>query len=61
MKFTSKTALLAASALSMNYAAPAFAQDAQEEADDAVSSNDIIVTAQRTEQRCRTCRSRSRC
>ena len=51
MKFASKTALLAASALSMNYAMPALAQDAQEEADDAGSGNDIIVTAQRVEQR----------
>ena len=30
---------------------PAFAQDAQEQADDADSTSDIIVTAQRTEQK----------
>ena len=51
MKFVTKTALFAATALSMNFAAPAFAQDAQEEADEAGAGNDIIVTAQRTEQR----------
>ncbi len=51
MKYATRTALLAATALGMNFAMPAFAQDAQEEADDAASSSDIIVTAQRTDQR----------
>ncbi len=51
MKLSARTALLAATALAVNFAAPAFAQDAQEEADEAGRGNDIIVTAQRVEQR----------
>ena len=51
MNLTTGTALFAASALSATMVAPAFAQDAQEEAGDAGSGNDIIVTAQRIEQR----------
>lgn len=48
MKPFGKAALFAATTLSMNFAAPAYAQ---EEADEAGSGNDIIVTAQRSEQR----------
>ncbi len=45
-----KSALLAATALGMGYAAPAFAQAAADEAAEA-TGNDIIVTARRVEER----------
>jgi len=45
---TQKTVLLAATALSLSYGAPALAQDSESAGG---SSNDIIVTAQRIEQR----------
>ncbi|MGE3690856.1 MAG: TonB-dependent receptor [Novosphingobium sp.] len=49
MKLIHKSALLAATVLSMSYALPAYAQGTGSE--DAESNGDIIVTAQRTEQR----------
>ncbi len=45
-----KCLLLAATALSMAYAAPAFAQDAPEE-DNVAVGNDIVVTARRMDER----------
>lgn len=47
MKFTHRIGLLSATALAAVSAAPAFAQDADKEG----SNNDIVVTAQRVEQR----------
>jgi len=49
-----KSVLLAASALSLAYGAPALAQDATEDSaaeDSALSGNDIVVTARRIEER----------
>ncbi len=51
MNISRKSALFAATALSMASAMPAFAQDTDGAADEAVSANDIVVTAQRIEQR----------
>ncbi len=50
MKFQTKSALFAATALSMSYAMPALAQE-EAQADTASSANDIVVTAQRVEQK----------
>ncbi len=46
-----KSALLAATVLSLGLAAPAFAQEAQDSTDTEASGNDIIVTARRSEER----------
>ncbi len=51
MNTTRKSALFAATALSVAYAMPVMAQDAQADDERSGSGNDIIVTAQRIEQR----------
>jgi len=51
MNTTRKSALFAATALSLAYGAPAMAQAQAQGADEATSANDIVVTAQRIEQR----------
>jgi iron complex outermembrane recepter protein len=50
MRIATKCTLLAATAMSVAYATPAFAQDAQE-ADEATSGNEIIVSARRIDER----------